>query len=75
MLAICARFSNDDWAGMDTVWESLSVPGARLAIALHFELLDVGREAEQGLTVRQDGSRLDPANVSIVEADKTHHCD
>ena len=68
VLAISTRLTKNDRTGVDTFIQSQARLRARLAIALHIELLNMSWEAEQGLRVGQNGTRLDPTNVCVVKA-------
>jgi hypothetical protein len=41
--------------------------GYSFSVAFHIELLDMGREFKESLTVRQDSTRLMTANVGVIE--------
>ena len=73
MLSISAWLSKDYWSSVDISIETSSIFSARLAVALHIELLDVSWESQQGLAVRQDCTRLNSTDVSVVEANEAEH--
>jgi hypothetical protein len=45
VLAVGARLTKDNWAGMDTSSESLAFKSHTLTIAFHIKLLNMSREA------------------------------
>ncbi len=51
--------------------DRIAGPVDRLAVALHVELLQVGREPAEVLAVRQDRLGLGPEEVVVPEADET----
>ena len=75
VLAVSPWLAENDRARVDTLVETNAVLRARLAVALHVELLDVRWEAQECLAVRQNGARFYPANVRVVKADKAEHRD
>lgn len=72
MLTVGARLTEDNRAGLNTLGVSGSGNADSLAIALHINLLNMGRESKQSLAVRKDSARLVSSNVRVVEAEKTH---
>ncbi len=73
MLTICAWFAEDYGSCMDTLFESQPRLRACFTITLHVKLLDMSREPKQSLTVRENSSRFNTTNVSVVEAEKAKH--
>lgn len=70
MLAISTWFTKDDGSSLNTFVKPDASLGDRLAVALHVQLLYVGRELKQGLAVGKDGSGGKAADVGVVEADQ-----
>jgi len=68
MLPICSRLPKDDRASLHSVVQACPIDAATLTIALHVKLLDMSWESEQCLTVRKDSSRLNTADVGVIEA-------
>ena len=56
VLAICSGLAENDRTSVHSIVEPGSILAASLTIALHVKLLNVGRESQQGLAVRQDRS-------------------
>jgi hypothetical protein len=73
MLSICARLSKHNWACVNPSIKSCSTFVHTLAIALHVELLNVGWESNQRLTVRQDGASFDAAYIRVVKSNQAEH--
>ena len=55
VLPIRARLTEEDLTGLER--EESAVKSDGLSVALHIKLLEVGREPEQGLGVRQHRAR------------------
>ena len=70
VLAVRARFAPEDRAGI--VGHLLAVHGHVLSIALHGQLLQVGREPFQILFVRQHRYGLGVEKVTVPHHQQTH---
>ena len=73
VLAVGARFAPEDLAGLGG--DGGAVPTHGLAVGLHGQLLQVGREAVQVLVVRQHGVGGDLEEVAVPDVQHTeqHH--
>ena len=71
VLTVRTRLSANDRACVHTLCEALSLKRHCLALGLHVELLNVSGEPQQGLTVRQQRSRIVATNVRVIKADKS----
>ena len=69
VLSVGARLAPDDRAGL-VAGDGPALAVHRLAVALHVELLQVGREALQVLAVGQDRHRLGAEEVVVPEPEE-----
>ncbi|MPM23084.1 hypothetical protein SDC9_69547 [bioreactor metagenome] len=70
VLAVGAGLAPEDLAGVGG--DRAAVPADPLAVRLHGELLQVGREAVQVLRVRQHRVRLGAVEVGVPDVQQTH---
>ena len=70
VLAVGARLAPEDLAGLGG--DRGAVPTHGLAVGLHGQLLQVGREAVQVLVVRQHGVRGDLEEVAVPHVEHAH---
>ena len=73
MLAIGAGLAPEDLTGVGG--HSAAVPADVLAVGLHGELLQVGRETVQVLAVRQHGVALGTEEVDVPDVEQAHQRD
>ena len=73
MLAVGAGLAPEDLTGVGG--HGAAVPANMLAVGLHGELLQVGREAVQVLAVRQHGMALGTEEVDVPDVEQTHQRD
>jgi len=72
VLPVRTRLSEQDRPGVVTQ-NRPSVPAGALAVALHVELLQEGREALQALVVREHRVRLGPEEVAVPDPEQPEH--
>jgi hypothetical protein len=70
MLTIGARLPPVDWPGLEG--DLSSIKRDVFAVALHRQLLEVGREALQVLLIRKDRHGLHTEEVVLPEAQEPH---
>ena len=70
VLAVRARLAPEDLAGVGG--HGRAVPAHGLAVGLHGQLLEVGREAVQVLGVGQHGVRGGPVEVGVPDVEQAH---
>ena len=70
VLAVGAGFAPDDGAGL--VVGDVAVEGDVLAVRLHGELLEIGREALEVLVVGQDGDGLGVKEIVVPDSEHAH---
>ena len=73
MLAVGAGLAPEDLTGVGG--HGAAVPADMLAVGLHGELLQVGREAVQILAVRKHGVALGTEEVDVPDVEQTHQRD
>ena len=73
MLAVGAGLAPEDLTGVGG--HGAAVPADMLAVGLHGELLQVGREAVQVLAVRQHGVALGTEEVDVPDIEQAHQRD
>ena len=73
MLAVGAGLTPEDLTGIGG--HSAAVPADVLAVGLHGELLQVGREAVQILAVRKHGVALGTEEVDVPDVEQAHQRD
>ena len=73
MLAVGAGLAPEDLTGVGG--HGAAVPTDMLAVGLHGELLQVGREAVQVLAVRQHGVALGTEEVDVPDVEQAHQRD
>lgn len=73
MLAVGAGLAPEDLAGIGG--HSAAVPADVLAVGLHGELLQVGRETVQILAVRKHGVALGAEEVDVPDVEQAHQRD
>ena len=73
MLAVGAGLAPEDLTGIGG--HSTAVPADVLAVGLHGELLQVGREAVQILAVRKHGVALGTEEVDVPDVEQAHQRD
>ena len=71
VLAVRARLAPDDRRGLHV--DDAAVAIDALAVAFHFELLQVGRQALQMLLVRQDRVRVGAEHAGIPDAQQAEN--
>ena len=73
MLTVGAGLAPEDLTGIGG--HSAAVPADVLAVRLHGELLQVGRETVQVLAVRQHGVALGTEEVDVPDVEQAHQRD
>jgi hypothetical protein len=70
MLRVRGRLAPHHGCGREI--DAIAVQGHRFAVALHFELLQVGRQPRQPLVIRQHGESRQTQEGAVPDAEHSH---